>query len=175
MRVSSPLEPSPPHPWAGPPIEDFGKLIAKLTLEILGDLTIVLADVEPAPAAVAGPIVVRVGGLVRLRGHVGGAQDALAEVVDAVQVVAVVVVRQVGRLVRGQPGVDARHHEQAVQLVRHGRGGKGCLVGAPAGAAREHCLPLLQDPVAHEFCRVPRHEAGVRVEFHHRRIHCKRC
>lgn len=90
---------------------------------------------EPAPAAVAGPVVVRVRGPVRLRRQVGRAHDALPQVVDAVQVVAVVVVRQAGGVVGRQPRVDVRHHEQAVQLVRHGRRREGLAVGAPARAA----------------------------------------
>lgn len=102
----------------------------------------------------------------RLHGQVGRTHDALPQVIHAMQVMAVVIAHQhVGHVPR-ERGVDARHHEHAMQLVRHGRGEEGVLRGgAPACARGEHRVPLLERGRGEELGGVVRDERDVGVEF----------
>lgn len=77
------------------------------------------------PAAVQRAVVIGVRLLVRLHGQVGRAHDALPQVVDAVQVVRVVVAGEMLRRIGDQAGVYAGHHKLGEGVSRDRGGGSG--------------------------------------------------
>lgn len=91
--------------------QDFSDAFGDLLLEVRNDMAVVLAYVMAVPASVERAVVVRVGLIVRLHGQIARAHDTLSQVVDAVQVMAVVVARQTLGHIALQAGKDARHHE----------------------------------------------------------------
>lgn len=98
-------------------------------------MAVILANVVSIPASIQGAIVVRVGLLMRFHCHIRRAHYALAQVVDAVEIVRMVITLQLLGHASSEGGVDAPHHEQAVELVRHRSGEEGiCGFGAPTCA-----------------------------------------
>ena len=82
------------------------------------------------------------------------------------QIMAVVIAHEHIRHVARERGVDARHHEDAVQLVGHGRGEEGVLRGgAPARACGEHRVPPVEGGGGEELGGVVGDEGRVGVEL----------
>lgn len=95
--------------------------------------------------AVRSRVVVGKGGGLALEGRVGGAEDGLAHVAEAVDHVPVVVV---GDLVaRLEAGVGLHNGPEAVQLVRHGRGEDGHALVPLDGVRQVVILGGFLDPL----------------------------